>query len=887
MRKKTFVKLNREYNQWAKDTRKGLVFYTANDLIRLNVASKLMYETLAKTGIKYQDILIKGGYHDFFDNYSRKEVTLNDAIGHRLTLGFLTHIFQKNPKFCKDDEVQSEYILPVTRMAIKTLNLKPKIIQILHNDIVNGWCLVKWLPQKTFISEEESIITGLKCKIFGFEECHPRYWRRFSQPRYVNMISHYRAIYIPRPGGMEAIYHTLHEERYFLKPNDPSFQHLTRIDWNKGLGYSLLQPVWDAITKLRERSDSDHFLKSNFMEARYPQTWTALGKAKKFIDKVRKASRMRGIAIEAVTDPHTKVDTGLPSVQYRPWGQGPTGQKMDENKASAYLDGEWLRLLVNLGYSQMWATGGNAGALEGSEINLTQDDRADIAQFSVLAPIIKDVLKRLAELGVMTAVGVPPDEIKLLISKNYEMVSWLTWEYNDKAVLQQEQLDHELEMSRGESDDRNKYDKSNSAMVKYNIKVQNQLIYAVRNRDIMPMTPVASSWIKSIGYEEGSLYMQTHDKTKQGIDTYEYNPPDEEAMYQDWVGSDSKGAFWWDWIEGVHSPAFKHGKPPAYLKTGYGKDEFGTPEETREYKKEGDPSMGIIGAGETREPYTAVPGDEMITSPGFYEEFSVFEQKGGTEYTSMPSIKGKAKSSVNPKGVGRKKKPGRKPDQPPSPYPMVYNPTNAEFKRILNSQKALSRFAKAISTDHNPSGWSMKPQTTYKIKELITQLIRSSFRINRVSFGNSIKAGHPYNYGGEDEFICPREYKKNIGKTVPLGIYHNRDSPGAIDLPEWQIIGTHEVLGWDDELGQEIAKNEYDMDKINALFEKIGETNWIQSYFDAGEEPPISGAYSCNVKKYNGKNFQMDIDLKSMSFVPDANCPWDICNFTPQEEVIA
>jgi len=128
------------------------------------------------------------------------------------------------------------------------------------------------------------------------------------------------------------------------------------------------------------------------MEVRYPMSWTATGKAQKYVEKARKANRRRGLATEAVTNPQTNEDTGLPSVQYRPLGQGPQGKDVDVNKASAYLDGEWLRLLVNLGYSQMWATGGNAGALEGSEINLTMDDRADIAEFSVLEPIFKKIL---------------------------------------------------------------------------------------------------------------------------------------------------------------------------------------------------------------------------------------------------------------------------------------------------------------------------------------------------------------------------------------------------------------------------------------------------------------------------------------------------------------
>jgi hypothetical protein len=207
----------------------------------------------------------------------------------------------------------------------------------------------------------------------------------------------------------------------------------------------------------------------------------------------------------------TNEDTGLPSVQFRPWGQGTQGPPADTNQASAYLDGEWLRLIANLGYSQMWATGGNAGALEGSEINLTQDDRADIAEFSVISPVLKEILKRLAELGIMQAVGVPEEEISILLSKNYEMVSWLTWEYNDKAALQQEQLENQMEMEKGKSDDRNSYDKSNKksdVVLRYNEAVHERFIHCVLNQESMPMTPVASSWIKAIGYEQGSIYMQ-------------------------------------------------------------------------------------------------------------------------------------------------------------------------------------------------------------------------------------------------------------------------------------------------------------------------------------------------------------------------------------------
>jgi hypothetical protein len=414
------------------------------------------------------------------------------------------------------------------------------------------------------------------------------------------------------------------------------------------------------------------------------------------------------------------------------------------------------------------------------------------------------------------------------------------------------------------------------------------------------MTPVKSSWIKAIGFDEGSVYMQVHEETSKGIDTYEYNPSDPEAIWEDWIESDnyggSKGKYWWDHIRDVFSPAFKHGKPPAYLETGYGEElAFTQPEATREFKMEGDVASGTIGVGTTAQPYP-LPAESRYEMPSdMYNPTTVEipEQTTTTPSVYTPgrvydpsSITGHKKT-----GPGAKRKPGKsKTRSTIVPYNVSYNPSiyNEKFKSVLNSASALRRFAKTISTEHLPTGWGMKTDTPYKIRELIYALANDATRLNRVSFGNSIKAGHPYNYGGEDEFICPRDYKLNIGKTVPLGIYHNLETPGEIDLPDWQVIGTHEVLGWDDELGQEIARNNYDVDKIEKFFKIRNERNWIwDDYLSKGVEPPISGAYSCNVKNYNNTNYQVNINLKSMSFVPDANCPWDICNFQVHEEMVS
>ena len=976
---------------------------------RINVASKLPFEAIRGVGqLKYQDALVSGGYHDYWDNYSRKEVTLNDPIGERITLGCLKNLLHKMPKFVENDEVQSEYIMEDLRAAINTLELKPKMIMSGVNIIVNGWTLIKWKPltisknRRNINGEMQEIkrIVGLSCKIFGFEECHPRYWRRFNQPQLVNKISHYRATYVPRPGGMEALYHTLTEERFILRPSDPNFQHLARVDFNYGIGYARIQPVWDAMTKLRERSDSDHFLNSNYMDIRYPKAWTKSGKGKAYVEKARKASRRRGLATEAVQNPHTNEDTGLPSVQYRPWGQGPQGQSMDKNKASAYLDGEWLRLLVNLGYSQDWATGTSAGQQEGSELNLTRDDRADIAEFAILEPIYKKMFKKLAQLGVLKAVGVSDETIKIIMSGQYVMQCWLTWEYNDKARLQQEQLDHEMEMQKGKEDEKNLYgDKSNKSKENVRVKmkcpkcgdianldpirwlqlnmdpdkaickkcgttlkwinegiendistedldrqrwdaaqatnrisnnlnliVNRLVIHALRNNENLPVTPVSSTWISDVAVEDNTLYIKVPGWDKGPWMPFRYDSPQKAGEKgRDMIGAGSKGGWVWDNIWAEHVKPFSKGERDLRPGVSGGDsaefpfmfdevDEvqgFGTFEERQ--KALLDPGPGLRGTDYTRRPleFTTPPGEEEIEpfdiygsefTPGL--EFNVTDlpeapkipmnitslqipeqtTAQGPDYTGGYTYDPASITGTKRSGPGAKRKRGKSKSRTSI---IPYNTTslyNEKFKTILNSQKALSRFALNMTSKNNPQGWSMRPLTTYKIKELFYALANHATRQNRVSFGNSIKGGHPYNYGGEDEFICARDYKKNIGKVVPLGIYHNLDKTGEISLPEYQIIGTHEVLGWDEENNKEIAKNDYDEDKINEFFKKRNEHNWIfEDYLSKGLEPPISGAYTCNVKKINDTNYQLNIDLVSMSFVPDGNCPWDLCNFKTEE----
>ncbi|HEC38513.1 hypothetical protein LCGC14_1707640 [marine sediment metagenome] len=104
------------------------------------------------------------------------------------------------------------------------------------NIVINGWSHVLWQIQKG----EGEKINGLGCKVFGFEECHLRYWKRSTLPGpRNNKILYYRAIYVPRPVGMEALYHTLNEDR--INMNSFEYWFSNWVFWKLGVVFQKIQ----------------------------------------------------------------------------------------------------------------------------------------------------------------------------------------------------------------------------------------------------------------------------------------------------------------------------------------------------------------------------------------------------------------------------------------------------------------------------------------------------------------------------------------------------------------------------------------------------------------------------------------------------------------------
>jgi len=214
-----------------------------------------------------------------------------------------------------------------------------------------------------------------------------------------------------------------------------------------------------------------------------------------------------------------------------------------------------------------------------------------------------------------------------------------------------------------------------------------------------------------------------------------------------------------------------------------------------------------------------------------------------------------------------------------------------DYKLInsMDTETKIKRLAKRTGT-------TIGTGTATKFKEMLNSLKKNAtnhqLRFNTMTaeaFGNSIKEHYPLLYDTGDgiiveEYICPDSWKRNVGKTVPLGVYHNLDGWNTPELPDWQIVGNAEIFGWDEEDGSDYVKYDYDYDKIDSIFKRLDQYDWLTPALKENGTSDVSTAYYCDIDvQWNEKlnkfiRVQVNIDLVSISFVPRGNCPGEVCS---------
>lgn len=788
----------------------------------------------------YCDPLILHSHDNFNNKIDKRMSMMLDPLISAITVGWATLACAKTFKFYDNHGPDGQEVMEEYRQWWIASDLNEILMAAIPHLSLDGWVLYD-----PYINDEGKF----DYNIYGSYECSSVNWKRDAG----NKIEFYNVRYIPRPvpgvgvaGGLRAVTKVYPAERLF---------HLTRGDWNLGFGKSRVMPCWDPAVKMRHGSHADFFRRDIRFMVAVPQNWKTKRKQAfmdAFSEMMRGQRRSFIYNMEQSKGPD-QTPLGLPSFGFESLAKqaAPKPYAQSESGGQLLRDPEWARFLTACEHTENYFIGNQAGAMTGSEVDLTRDFYTECKEFALIEPLIKAIVNWFAELGVIPA---PPQD--------YVVKYWKDWEHIEMGrALAQQEMDLQQQRNTPNRENANecvsrkikiiskehpdwKHDKvvavAYSYCEKHNTLVAEDLLRSIRLNRSMPMTPVMSSWIKGIGYRDGTLFFETHDQTadagKYGY--YDVGELEAERLAMEWFESGSKGEFWHEAIKGVLSPARKMGRIPLPKMLG-SKEYEKQAKQMREEKMEPSTYTSATKPGTTAAPFTTP--------------------------RSTPS-----KSTAQWTGTSPSDTMYRKPEY------QLYN-SDASVPTLLKIGKEM--------------GWNMSKNTAYNIIDLL----RYNKQKHRPRY-NSWIAGNPMDFdvilrypdNPNGEKACKKEWKKINAHSGDLVIYDDLGHGGRAHK-----IGTYEYF-WSEEQDRPVMiyEKESVYERLNAILEEMGQQDSMLYLKIQNNEPPsISTEYYAGSKIHEGVEYQVNFHdsnfeprFERIAFVNAGNCDAPHCTFKEVEE---
>lgn len=878
---------------------------------------------------RYTDPLIKSNIDNPGIPLHRERVAAEDAIANILTWGFHFRAWSEYPKFYESDEQQAPEIMTEVRMWLQGLKFHQKAIVSGALADIHGWSRAKfWTDQSG----------KLHSYIFSENECPPEG-------------------VVPDAMGLPATYYISRRRRipfnrfrgiqmdqffnFYLQKAETIGICRGDEEYTMGFGMSRLEPIWDAITKLREVSDANHFRTQIFPIAIVPPSWNDDSVAA-FFEKVSKMSRSTALVTKAGKDTAGKLYSDIPNFQWvSPAGNAPAKTSSSSAGVFSDLSSEWVRLCTDTHHSIRYFVGNPGGALAAAESDVDQDVETDIEEFNHFCrDFIKDFL-----IYCQTVLGAP-----ISIPPYFTIKSHWQWKRDEKLNQQmmQEQQQFDLQsqyvQSKGSS-------MGQSIAPKLNAAIQERLDYCVRHNLNMPMSAVSSSTVKGVGLYGQKLLVEFHNPTKGGISKYAYDIGSDEAAQAEWsdmMQSTSKGGFVWDRLRGDK------------LGQAWGSDYMtpgGTSASIRPYEPYTRNPVGFFGAGDRAgfEQQAAGLQAEKIEAIGTdryaYPEERGFERGTPSDFYTEPEMfGGHASSSLpNPADIGAAiKTAGQKPPNT-SDQPMpdatggtFYNePENVSGQTPkkeaygatfiygpTGTPQGYAQRPKGMKTKTEATTGGMQPDNTMdaampnvfdlvssKVKKANSLLDLSPKQFNEVAkdlYGvthsehtvEKVKALIRYN----EELANKHQYRVNSaqlfsGKPMDFNIpLYYRQPDGSISVERackkaWKTNVTgkkgkvqiyhlnHQFdvgdveFGWDEQTDEPTMQALFDKTEVAKIMERENmQQTRLYKLIKSDAPIPVSTEYYTDLKVHNGVKYQIAYEDVHLALVDQGNCPDDKCN---------
>lgn len=839
--------------------------------------SPVIDESLYSSGMAYVDPLIFRGYNNFLNKIAKRASMYSDPLVNTLTIGWANIATAKTFKFYESHEVGAMEVMQEFRAWWMENNLDELLKALIPHFTMDGWVLLD-----LYLQEDQSI----NYDVYGSFECDIIHWKRDWE----NNIYFYNVKFVPFPspsgwawGGSSL--KSIHKEY-----GEGELLHFARGAWNYGVGKSRIAPVWDPILKLRHGSYADFFRRDMRFIVAVPEGWKKKridSFANSFNGMMRGSNRMFIYKMEQAEGPD-KTPLELPRFGMESLAR-PAPKPMSQSEAGGELlrDPEWARLLAGTQLTENYFIGNQAGAVTGSEVDLTRDFYTECQEFGLLEPMIKAIINWFVMAGKIPE---PPG--------NYVVKYWKDWEHIEKEAMLMEQEAQQQEAGAGESQLRQQFDYS------YNEEVEKLVINALVKNLNMPTTPVSSTWISHVAVQGKKLFMKIPGWKKGPWAGFQFSDEDTAGMKgREMMESASRGGWVWDniWAGG--------GKGPRPLKPGinegisgiiYSKDPFGGEAEvtgfgTFESRKEEllHPSTGHIGTEKTRRPLGTPASTTQKPSVQFPSYVPFEESKDpGFQTSTTPSVMtpGRIASSSSitgsiKAGPGRKRARGKSSSRPAV---IPYNPTislkNSAPK--LNSQAYIKKMGKEM-------GWGgMSNSTAQKIMALVKiHELNNLPRYNSIVIGNvmdfDVLLRYPDAPNGEK--ACRKEWIKINAHEGDLYLYEDLGHGG-----KRHNVGKYKYW-WDDKENKNVVK--YNKEEVFEAIEKLltswGVTNSeIQVKIKNGLAPDLSTEYYAGTMEVDGVVYQTNFHnrkgepvFEGIAIVERGNCSAPACEYEIIEEV--
>lgn len=858
----------------------------ANSILRRNTnPSPVIDESLYSSGMAYVDPLIFRGYNNFLNKIAKRASMYSDPLVNTLTIGWANIATAKTFKFYESHEVGAMEVMQEFRAWWMENNLDELLKALIPHFTMDGWVLLD-----LYLQEDQSI----NYDVYGSFECDTIHWKRDWE----NNIYFYNVKFVPFPspsgwawGGSSL--KSIHKEYV-----EGELLHFARGAWNYGIGKSRIAPVWDPILKLRHGSYADFFRRDMRFIVAVPEGWKKKridSFANSFNGMMRGSNRMFIYKMEQAEGPD-KTPLELPRFGMESLAR-PAPKPMSQSEAGGELlrDPEWARLLAGTQLTENYFIGNQAGAVTGSEVDLTRDFYTECQEFGLLEPMIKALINWFVMAGLIPE---PPG--------NYVVKYWKDWEHIEKEamLMAQEAAQWESEQGKAVAGESKRAELRQQVDYAYNDEVETLVINALVNNLNMPTTPVSSTWISHVAVRGKDLFVKIPGWDKGPWAGFRFGDEDIAGMKgREMMESGSRGGWVWDniWAGG--------GKGPRPLKPGinegisgirYSKDPFGGEAEvtgfgTFESRKEEllHPSTGHIGTEKTRRPLGTPASTTQKPSVQFPSYVPFEESKDpGFQTSTTPSVMtpGRIASSSSitgsiKAGPGRKRARGKSSSRPAV---VPYNPTislkNSAPK--LNSQAYIKKMGKEM-------GWGgMSNSTAQKIMALVKiHELNNLPRYNSIVIGNvmdfDVLLRYPDAPNGEK--ACRKEWIKINAHEGDLYLYEDLGHGG-----KRHNVGKYKYW-WDDKENKNVVK--YNKEEVFEAIEKLlnswGVTNSeIQVKIKNGLAPDLSTEYYAGSMEVDGVVYQTNFHnrkgepvFEGIAIVERGNCSAPACEYEIIEEV--